>query len=69
MPSAGSLETLRRGPQEASQTPKDSALVVLCLMLFLGLMMSQREEAANEAAALIADRALEQEQASAEGGE
>ena len=38
-------------------------------MLFLGLMMSQREEAAKEAAALIADRALEQEQASAEGGE
>ena len=38
-------------------------------LLFLGLMMSQREEAAKEAAALIADRALEQEQASAEGGE
>ncbi len=51
----------------------DTAILMLFMaamgLLFLGLMMSHRDEAAEQAAALIADRALEQRQASAERGE
>ncbi len=50
----------------------DTAVLMLFMaamgLLFLGLMMSHREEAARQAAELIADRTLEQEQASAERG-